>query len=804
MWKQTKQLFITIILLLTISSIWWIIYHVNAQTIISTNISNAVQVMKRILVTSDWSSSGTIIADINTWWNIFFSGNVGIGTDTPTTALDVSWAIKANDSIRLPDDTTAWYFFGDTSIWLQATTDNLQVIWLSRWIQLRSEKRAELINGTPLRIRNTTNDSFFRFENTWTTGSSNLLVQKDTDDVMSINNSGYIGIGTISPETKVNITETTTQPILRLSRNQNIGWTWWAGESLWDIEFYTNDGSAPGVYGKISVVWWPESWTPNAGYPDGHIIFQTRWQQWWALSEKMRITDEGKVGIGTDTPTARLDVNGTGIIRGNLYAQWSSNVIGDSVSSNNEYVNNLWWKLIVSPQAGDKISFISSGDTTIDEWPVFILDAREMILWSRDNGAVDVWLWWYHTNNTPSADVLYFKTNNTEQMRIDGDGNVGIGISSPQDPLHVSGSIQAQRGDIKIFNAGQFLGQTNTANAPTYSFLSNTNMGMFRADNNILWFSTVGNERMRIDANGNIWIWTDATSAYKLIVNGTIATDFGSAGTLTLFDGDATRRNRIILGADSDGAYIKSTWNTAGTDAISFRNSADEAEMTIADNGNIGIGTTWPTAALDLRASTTDTPSLRIRPGTTPSSPNDGDIWYDGAALQGYINGVNIAFNSPWSVSASDISYTGNVWIGIESPSEILNVSGNIAIERNGEFFMNAWSRRPFRLFTENGDKGALTLERDGVTQVQLSSDPSSIGDTFIGLNTNVGIGTDSPSSKLDINWGSGYNQIRLRTSYTPSWTGDINGNTGDIARDDNYFYVKTSAWRKRSALSSR
>lgn len=50
-------------------------------------------------------------------------------------------------------------------------------------------------------------------------------------------------------------------------------------------------------------------------------------------------------------------------------------------------------------------------------------------------------------------------------------------------------------------------------------------------------------------------------------------------------------------------------------------------------DGSIGI-LNDPTALMDLGASTTSQASLRLRSGTDPTSPNDGDIWYDGANLK--------------------------------------------------------------------------------------------------------------------------------------------------------------------------
>jgi hypothetical protein len=66
-----------------------------------------------------------------------------------------------------------------------------------------------------------------------------------------------------------------------------------------------------------------------------------------------------------------------------------------------------------------------------------------------------------------------------------------------------------------------------------------------------------------------------------------------------------------------------------------------------------------------------------------------------------------------------------------------------------------------------------------------------------------LGIATLSPTAHLDVAGSTGYSQIRMRTSYTPSSTSDTNGNAGDIAWDDNYVYIKTSAGWKRASLNT-
>ena len=74
----------------------------------------------------------------------------------------------------------------------------------------------------------------------------------------------------------------------------------------------------------------------------------------------------------------------------------------------------------------------------------------------------------------------------------------------------------------------------------------------------------------------------------------------------------------------------------------------------------------------------------------------------------------------------------------------------------------------------------------------------STSGNTAIGLKDTV-----ATTSKLDINGDAGYNQLRLRKNYTPTSSSDPNGQTGDTAWDDNYFYIKTPSGWKRSALTT-
>jgi hypothetical protein len=98
--------------------------------------------------------------------------------------------------------------------------------------------------------------------------------------------------------------------------------------------------------------------------------------------------------------------------------------------------------------------------------------------------------------------------------------------------------------------------------------------------------------------------------------------------------GSATITGNLITPRLVSSANVNNYINFIGGGGafIDFRpNDADMARF--SSTGLFVGGVTNPTAVVDLSASNTTRASLRIRSGTAPTSPNDGDIWYDGTNL---------------------------------------------------------------------------------------------------------------------------------------------------------------------------
>jgi hypothetical protein len=229
------------------------------------------------------------------------------------------------------------------------------------------------------------------------------------------------------------------------------------------------------------------------------------------------------------------------------------------------------------------------------------------------------------------ADMIFQVGNNgaTQGMIIDNSGNIGIGPSAPSSSvslnrfLHISSALHAgivfedTAVSTKKFEMWTDGGVFNLHR-------QNTNQRMMAiTDSGVIGFNVATPTGANVQINGT----GGATPQLKIV--GTAA---GSYSSIDIYGGSGVAfASRFEFGQyDTTGAVPYGVFflNT-GNGPMEFATN-NAYYMHISTAGLISIGHRTPTAVADIAASTTARASQRIRTGVAPTSPNDGDVWYDG------------------------------------------------------------------------------------------------------------------------------------------------------------------------------
>jgi hypothetical protein len=258
-----------------------------------------------------------------------------------------------------------------------------------------------------------------------------------------------------------------------------------------------------------------------------------------------------------------------------------------------------------------------------------------------------------------SGSNLILQTANTERMRINSSGSVGIGTSSPGTvPLSVVSTDGGNVDDIlEIRNNSttsgtgarlRFVSSTDPSSVPnSVSISSYRNTG---SDHDML-FESSGSEKMRIRSTGLVGINTSSPSQ-TLDVNGVIS----SSSELRLVnaytkvaDADAqggfaggyninvsTNAVQHSVNGSAYGIHYSSSALTFNTNGSASGGTAVPERMRITSAGNVGIGTSAPQANTEIVGGTGDIKVLRLRTGDSTAANNSGiDFQVLSSATQG-------------------------------------------------------------------------------------------------------------------------------------------------------------------------
>ena len=214
----------------------------------------------------------------------------------------------------------------------------------------------------------------------------------------------------------------------------------------------------------------------------------------------------------------------------------------------------------------------SSGDSRITvEAPA----SQNTWLAFRNTGGADTYLIGY--DPSASAFRFYDDVANTERMRIDSSGRVGIGSTSPAQLLHVENATGTAAANI--------ISSTTADSQINLGDTASNAIGFIRYSNSTdsMQFTVNASERLRIDASGNVGIG-NAAPQYQLDLNTTGSNTLFGSGISASTLGGPLNLNLSSWG-QSGGRSGIITFTTGSTTNGSER-------MRIDTSGNVLVGKT--------------------------------------------------------------------------------------------------------------------------------------------------------------------------------------------------------------------
>jgi len=601
-------------------------------------------------------------------------GNVGIGTASPGAKLEVAK--------------------GSEGLYLKVGGDNA-------------------LNGRGLTFSSSSNNGSVGALHTINATSVSGAISLNTAGVsrLFLDRLGNVGIGTTSPAYKLDvigqaqfvngIVTNTTTPVKMIV----------SGGILNDsTEFRTGNGEFKIYSGRFNAAHQAFVFATGDNYTSG--------------SERMRITSTGNVGIGTTSPSYKLDVAGE-VRANNLFrttdgtniglfgsSVFASNVIG--VGSSNAV------PLVLGTSATERMRILANGNvgigTTSPLSRLHVSDSSGGVLYLQDSDATSTYNITSLSNNggnlsfdTRNSSGVYVSTDYqivkdagganyqrwftsaTERMRITSAGKVGIGTTAPSAKLEIADSSYVDLLNLNRSGVNSIplrVGDLGSGDVALDIRLPSVNsrVGVRGAMSIGAGYADGANTGINngLVVQGNVGIGT--TSPYqKLGVNGNI--QIGNQGASTGF---------VIFNGTNVGLWnYENGYIRLGTNGVE--------RMQITSAGNVGIGTTAPTARLEVKVdnatiydATSDsgqddsTATVLVSNDNTTTNTFSQIAFHNKGSNRGISRIVSIGVDT----ASTDLAFVtenintkaekmritsdGNVGIGVTAPQSKLQVDGGI------------------------------------------------------------------------------------------------------------------------------
>ncbi len=620
---------------------------------------------------SQWTTTGSDI-----YYN---TGNIGLGVSSPNSVIDIQGQLNSALS-------------GTVSV--TAGTNTLVGTGTSFDTELKYGDRI-IIDGESNAVIGVTDATTATLQLNHVAGASGVTAYKDSDylrvrkssghSVMKIDSDGNVGIGSaISPQGKLHIQHNATGGEVSAGYNELVLESTQTGVGM-------NILSSTGGRGVIA---FGDADNPEMGrlwYDNGGDFFSIHTN----ASEKFRILSDGKVGIGTTTPSTELEVNGT------ITASGFSGPITSTTAS-------------VGAGSAAAPSYTFSGDTdtgfysgsadtievSVNGTNIFDLSSAGLVSSAAGGGVVttangtvsnptfsfsgDTDTGWY----SPLADNLAAATAGVERIRIDASGNIGVGTNNPTSHLEVQGSgdqgVEIESTDAASHSFVNFKTPTDSwsAGLGTYSIYTSVDTEGFSIDDGTsskLFIDSAGHVGLGYvrptaelhfsssrRASGDI---LDDPSKYKINLgcsvqqseckgaqraaglSARIATSDNRFTNLTyhgyaheFFASPTNSKATLLIDSESyfessDTAVTINGHNNLSTNyALKVFNNNDDNLFALDNSGDLGVGISDPLSRLHVnedgvirsQLSNVDDVTMFISRDATDGSPADGSV---GAAL---------------------------------------------------------------------------------------------------------------------------------------------------------------------------
>jgi hypothetical protein len=443
----------------------------------------------------------------------------------------------------------------------------------------------------------------------------------------------------------------------------------------------------------------------------------------------LRLTPDGRLGIGTTSPYGKLSVAGT--------------IVGQRFEAYGTSASILPYASTTALTVLGQAYFNST--TTFNGVPYLFPSAdgsNGQVLVTNGAGGLS---WGQGSQWTTSGSSVYYTG-----------GNVGIGTTSPYAKLSVVGETVAEKFTATSTTATSTLaGGLSVAGSSGLTVLQNGNIGIGTANPQRQLHVRANTPEIRLDATGsayggaltftrnNTLHWYFQEDAF-----GTGSNDFNlynSTGSGPAQAFVVTATGNVGIGTTSPAARLSVTG--AGTSAgrtFALANSSNSEIFTVLDNGRIGIGTTSPYASLSVvgetvaekltATSTSATSTFNGAINLATTAANGAGVILSNNSLYIHNYGTNNFFAGK---GAGNLSLTGGQNVGI-GPSVLRAVTNGSANTGAGESAL-----RDLTTGSYNTAFGVASLVvNNGIRNTAFgfsSLDGNSSGDNNVGIGYSAG-----------------------------------------------------------------